>query len=291
MKPDISVIGCGRVGTCMAVALSKAGYRLAGLASRTRASAQKAAAAACTGTVFDHAADAARTGSVVFITTPDDVIADVCKDLVSDNGFSSGSIVFHCSGALSSEILTSAKQIGCKTGSLHPLQSFAPYETGQSSPFNGINMSVEGDPDAVEAGLAIVKDLGAISFTLPTQAKILYHAAAVVASNYLVTLEQFALKLLMEAEISEARAFEILEPLIQGTLGNIKKHGTSAALTGPIARGDVDIVERHLKDIEATFPLYLPLYKLMGRLTLDIARKRGGLEPASDQSLSRLFKT
>ncbi|MBF0235514.1 MAG: DUF2520 domain-containing protein, partial [Desulfamplus sp.] len=254
MKPQkISIVGCGRVGTALAVFLSKAGYEIAGVASRTLFSAEKTVKAVLAQgsseeiKIYSSPVESAMAGDIVFITTPDHLVSSVCSDISADNSVKiADKTIFHCSGALSSCILSPAADKGANTGSIHPLQSFAPYTPGQKSPFVGINVSVEGNEKALTIGKSLIHDLGSNYFTIPTEAKTLYHAAAVVASNYLVTLENFALKLLKEADIPENKGYEILEPLIQGTLTNIKNRGSVAALTGPVARGDAQIVEKHI---------------------------------------------
>lgn len=292
MKPQISIIGCGRVGTSLAVFLARAGYDIAGFASRSLDSAEKTAQAVGQGRVFTDAADAVVSGDIVFITTPDNLIEEVCRDLTSGGcgDCIDGKIFYHCSGALSSCILASAAEKGGVTGSIHPLQSFATYEPDHHSPFTGINISVEGDEKAVALGKELINALGASPFSIPTKSKTLYHAAAVVASNYLVTLEDFALQLLKEADLPWEKAYEILEPLIQGTLNNIKNRGTTAALTGPVARGDVQIVENHLRDIDEISPHFSDLYRIMGFYTLQLAQKRGELDGEVVSSMTEIFK-
>ena len=289
-KRKFSVIGCGRVGICLSAFLFKKAYEPAGFFSRSRSSAQAARAAAGCGTVFDTAADCARAGDIVFISTPDGLIESICGDLAQQNALGPQTLVFHLSGAHSSEILARAKQVGAIVGSIHPLQSFTPYEPGQENPFKGINISVEGDPDAVSQGKDIAAALGARAFAIPTESKTLYHASAVVASNYLVTLVQFALTLLMETGLKEDVAFEILSPLIQGTLFNIGSKGCTRALTGPVARGDHETVSRHLADIDQKLPEFSALYRLLGAHTLDIAQAGNGLPEDAEKMLSHLFQ-
>ena len=284
------VIGCGRVGTHLAVHLAGQGYRPAAFSSRTFASAQNAAFHAGEGKVFENAAEAAATCELIFITTPDTCIAPVCDQIAADGGCNENSVVFHLSGALSSEILASAQKVGAQTGSLHPLQAFAPYEPGHASPFTGINMSVEGTFGAAALGHKIAAALQARAFTIPTDAKILYHAAAVVASNYLVTLEHVALTLLAQTGLDQARAYEILAPLIQGTLGNIASKGSVDALTGPVVRGDAAVIARHLADIDKKMPQFSGVYRLLGQHTLDIARMRKDFPKDADQQISDLLK-
>ncbi|WDP91356.1 MAG: DUF2520 domain-containing protein [Desulfobacter sp.] len=288
-KKRFSVIGCGRVGVSLAVFLAENGFEPAGFFSKSEASARFASEMTGRGKVFSNAGDCAAAGDIVFITTPDTLIEPVCGELAREGGFDKCPTVYHLSGALSSDILGTARDAGAETGSIHPLQAFTPYERGQANPFAGINMSVEGGEGAVALGEDIVGALGARAFAIPTAAKTLYHASAVVASNYLVTLEDFALKLLMETGLNQADAYGILEPLIQGTLANIKARGCAAALTGPVARGDDGIVSRHLRDIDAQMPQFSSLYRILGSHTLEITRQGGGISKEAEEKLSRLF--
>ena len=288
-KKEFCLIGCGRLGINLAVCLSQQGLSPKAFASKNIESAKKALKITGQGKVYANPVDAAKSCSLVFITTPDTIIEPVCEKIAQQNGFNKNSVVFHLSGALSSGILQSAKQNGADVGSIHPLQAFAPYEHGQESPFKGINISIEGDDKAVELGKEIVNALRANSFTIPTNAKTLYHASAVVASNYLVTLEYFALELLKMADQPEEKAYDILEPLIMGTLNNIKARGCINALTGPVARGDSEIVSRHLKDIDKKMPQFSKLYRMLGKYTLDIANQRDEISENDRQKLGNLF--
>jgi len=288
-KKEFCLIGCGRLGINLAVFLSQQGFIPKAFSSKNLESAKKALEITGQGRVYENPVNAAKSCSLVFITTPDTIIEPVCKNIAQQNGFNKNSVVFHLSGALSSCVLKSAKQNGANAGSIHPLQAFAPYEQGQESPFKGINISIEGDDKAVELGKEIVNALRANSFIIPTNAKTLYHASAVVASNYLVTLEHFALELLKKADQPEEKAYDILEPLIMGTLNNIKARGCINALTGPVARGDDEIVSRHLKDIDKKMPQFSKFYRMLGQYTLDIASQRGELSETDRQKLSDLF--
>lgn len=290
-KPDkrFCIIGCGRVGVNLAVFLTQQGYGPAALASRTLESARSAASVVRGGTVFADPEEAAKGCDIVLITTPDDRIQPVCDQVAAAGGFDEHSVVFHLSGALSSDILSSAREKGAATGSIHPLQAFAPYESEAASPFEGINVSIEGTPRARTLGEVMVTALKARPFTIPTDAKTLYHAAAVVASNYLVTLEHVALTLLGRAGLAPDQAFEILEPLIRGTLKNISSRGSVDALTGPVVRGDETIIARHLSDIDKKMPEISGLYRLLGQHTLEIARKRPDFPKSADPGLTDLF--
>ena len=290
MKPYISIIGCGRVGTCLAVFLARAGYELSGLAGIPHNTAHDASKLAGKGLVYENPVDAARVCDVLFLTTPDGTIEKVCAQLAGQMDDMSGKTVYHCSGALPSSILAAAAAKGASTCSIHPLQSFAPFRDDQTSPFRGINFCLEGDKTAVERGGKIIEALGGSFFSIPTNAKVLYHAAAVVASNYLVTLQHAAMELLVPAGLSEKEAFKILEPLIQGTLGNIKSRGAAAALTGPVVRGDAPTVAGHMKDIKNFKPEFSEFYKVMGAYTLKLARRQGTLSQSEEYALDALFR-
>ncbi|MFP4225819.1 MAG: Rossmann-like and DUF2520 domain-containing protein, partial [Desulfobacterales bacterium] len=203
MKSSFAIIGCGRVGTALARHLSKAGYPPAGFASRSRESALQAARAAdAEGAVYDHAWEASAKADVVFISTPDQAIVPACEEIAENRGVQENAAVLHCSGALSSDILAAARQCGAAVGSMHPLQSFAAVT--EENPFAGIKMAIEGESAAVEQAWQIAEALGADPISIRTEGKILYHAAAVAASNYLVTLMRLSFDLLKASGVSES---------------------------------------------------------------------------------------
>ncbi|MCP3950960.1 MAG: NAD(P)-binding domain-containing protein, partial [Desulfobacterales bacterium] len=160
MKPDIAIVGCGKVGTSLAFFLTEAGYRISALFSKTPASAEKTAQLVNGPAPAASSWGAAQAADVVLITTPDDVIADAGRIIAEKNGYRKNTTVLHCSGALPSTILAPAKSAGAFIGSMHPLQSFAAART-DINPFKGINMAVEGDDQALVLATQMAKDLGA----------------------------------------------------------------------------------------------------------------------------------
>jgi predicted short-subunit dehydrogenase-like oxidoreductase (DUF2520 family) len=287
MKPSFAIVGCGRVGTALAIFLAKAGYRPAGIASKRLSSAKRVADMVLSDDFSDIPWDITPHADVVFITTPDSAIKDTCDAISQHKGFADDSAVMHCSGALPSSVLSRAKTCNAWIGSMHPLQSFASVDH-KINPFQGIIMSLEGEDSAVSTAKTIVEDLGGTVVTLLTEAKTLYHASAVVASNYLVTLLDLAIRLIEEAGVKEQDAFMLLKPLIEGTLSNIGKVGVQKALTGPIARGDIKTVEKHVEEIGFKRPELLALYKLLAFYTIDIAAAGDSISGSSVKELKKL---
>ncbi|MCU0598487.1 MAG: DUF2520 domain-containing protein [Desulfobacterales bacterium] len=288
MKLSFAIIGCGKVGTALGKHLARSGYPAAGFASRSADSARRSAmAAGAAEHFFQYAWEASLQADVVFITTPDGAIADICRDLADHGGIREKTVIFHCSGALPSTILSTAKARGAYVGSMHPLQSFALEQAG--NPFDHIMMAVEGDPEAVHLAQQIASDLGALAFVIKTEGKTVYHAAASVASNYLVTLMSFAIKLIAASGVQESEAFQILRPLVNGTLTNIETAGIPGALTGPIARGDYKTVADHVAGLKNLGPDLLLLYKTLGRATVQIARAKGTLSADAALEILKLL--
>lgn len=272
MKPSVAVIGCGRMGTVLAITLAGKGYAIAGVSSLHRTSAQRLADICGISEATDKPWEITRKADVVFLTTPDGVIESVCESISQQDGFSPEAVVFHCSGAHASTILSSARKSGASIGSMHPLQSFASVDMSQN-PFKGIRVAIEGDTQAVATADQMARDLEAFPLRVITKGKPLYHAAAVVASNFLVTLMGAALRLIQQAGVPPEEAFAVLNPLIEGTLANIERVGIHQALTGPVVRGDVQTVEAHIQAITETLPDLLPFYTCLIHYTAVQARE------------------
>ncbi|CAN2049959.1 DUF2520 domain-containing protein [Candidatus Magnetomoraceae bacterium gMMP-1] len=289
MKPSFAIVGCGRLGINLAVQLHKAGYPVAGLSSKSLDSAEKLGKHIGTDLITNVPWEITVKADLVFITTPDDLIERVCTEIAKRHGLKKNSIVIHCSGLLSSKILNCAKDSGCYAASIHPLQSFA-KATYDKNLFEDIFMSVEGDIKALEMAQKIISDLGARSIKIYTETKNLYHAAAVVASNYLVTLLYLAQELNRAAGIPKKYSLESLKPLIQGTLNNIETYGIPSALTGPIARGDLKTVKNHIKEIKNKLPDMLNVYNVLGDYTIKLAKDKGDIDEELVKKLKQILK-
>jgi len=276
-KYSIAVIGAGRVGTSMAVMLAKGGHRISGVASRTRDDAEHCAKLTDAGMISTNPVDVVVGAKMILLTVPDDQIGPVCHAVASNNGFRKNQIVIHASGALSSSVLEPAAKKGCHVASMHPFQSFATPEQAMES-LPGSYFGIEGTKDAVSILEKLVPEtFGGTVIMLDDRTKPVYHAAACMASGFVVVLTQASVELLVQIGLEKEEAVKVLTPLLRGTVENIDLLGLPKALTGPIERGDVQTIKEHLTSVEARRPRVASLYKELGLKALDIAVEKGGL--------------
>lgn len=280
-KPSVSIIGSGRLGTALAIALSSRGYPIQAVMARRLTSARKAAALIGRNTLALKASEfeLLPRSKILLLTTPDDEIANAAQRLRdSQRPVTRGSIVLHTSGALSSDVLEPLAGNGFHVGSLHPLVSVSDPQAGQTS-LRGAFYCIEGDAAAVRTARAIVRALHGRSFTISSRNKPLYHAAAVIASGHMLALYDLATEMLAECGLDRRNALQVLLPLLQSTVSNLSRSDQTRALTGTFARGDIATVRRHLQALSRNGLLEaLEVYKLLGRRSLKLAAGNG-LEP------------
>ena len=287
-KPSIAVVGAGKVGSALALLLNRQGYPVAGIASRSLTSARRVAdKLGVPATVRPE--EVTREAGVVFITTPDRVISEVACRIAEKGGFLPGQVVFHTSGAHPADEVGAARSCGALAASLHPLQSFANVEMAMEN-LPGSYFALEGDAGALPLAERIVKDLDGKSFSIDARDKALYHAAACIASNCLVSLMHLATGLYNRFGLSREEAFEALFPLIRGTIRNISQVGPAPALTGPVSRGDSPTLAGHLEVLKEGDPLELDLYRTLCLYTIRVALEKGSINPAQALELESLFK-
>lgn len=284
----IAIIGAGVVGTAMGYLLKENGYSIVGIGSRTLESAKRAKELIGEGEATTALGATAKKAEIVFITTSDSAIENVCIKIAREGGFNPGAIVFHMSGALSSEILRSARDVGANIASLHPLQSLADVKEAVVN-IPGSYFCIEGDDVALSMAQKIVHTLRGKEITIKADKKPLYHAGASVASNFLVATVGFGLELFEAVGINRQEALKALMPLIKGTVKNIENLGIPSALTGPISRGDTGVVEDHLRVISKERPELLRLYAELGRQTVKVALEKGTIKENDAERIISLF--
>jgi predicted short-subunit dehydrogenase-like oxidoreductase (DUF2520 family) len=281
----LGIIGAGTVGTALAVRLTQQGYGIVAVASRTRSSAERLVKAAGSGTVYDDSQKVADNAGLVFITTPDDAISAVA----GKTRWHRGQFVVHCSGADSLDVLEPARIAGARVGSFHPLQTFAGIQKAiENLPGSTFALEAEGELQDILKEMAGA--LGGHWIKLSAGDKAAYHAAAVMTSNYLVTLLKMATDLWAGFGIPRERAIQALLPLLKGTVNNLENLGIPHALTGPIARGDIGTVRIHLDTLQQTAPAILPAYCEMGLQTIPVALAKGKINERQAQELEAILR-
>jgi predicted short-subunit dehydrogenase-like oxidoreductase (DUF2520 family) len=266
-KSGVSIIGTGRLGTTLAVALAAKDYSIRSLVAREVQNARKAARL-LDAEVQVLSAKELRSlirADVFLITVPDDQIAGVAHELSEINADQKATVL-HTSGALSRDVLEPLAEKGWHTGSIHPLMSVS----GVDDSLRGAFWSVEGDRAALRFGKEIVRDLEGKSFSIRSEDKPLYHAAAVMVSGNVVALFDVALEMLGECGLDRKTARAVLLPLIASSVRNLETKTPEASLTGTFSRGDVETVKRHLAAIKNRD--IKNLYRILGERSLEMAK-------------------
>jgi len=280
----VGFIGAGTVGTALAVRLSSKGYQVVAVFSRNHTSAENLARSIKNCHVFNDSQNVADTAELVFITTSDDAIAQVASQVKWHGGQS----VVHCSGADSTEILQPAKKSGAHVGVFHPLQTFASAKQAMEN-IPGSTFALEAEEPLLDILKNMATALDGHWIELKGSDKVVYHAAAVIACNYVVTLVKLATDLWQTFSIPPQQATQALLPLLRGTISNIETVGIPQCLTGPIARGDSGTIKKHLSALEVVAPTVLSTYRELGLQTIPIALAKGRINEQQAEELKAIL--
>lgn len=281
----LGFIGAGTVGTALSLRLSEKGYQVVAVSSRSPTLSEELTRLISDSRAVSSNQAVADAAELIFITTPDGAVAPA----VSEVQWHSGQSVVHCSGADSTDILEPARQLGAQVGAFHPLQTFASVKQAIDN-LPGTTFAIE----AEEPLLTILKDLatalGGHWIELKAGDKVLYHAAAVIACNYMVTLVKLAVDLWQTFAIPPRQATQALLPLLRGTINNIDTVGIPQCLTGPIARGDTGTIKKHLDALQKVAPALLSTYREIGLQTIPIALDKGKINQYKAEELQAILK-
>jgi predicted short-subunit dehydrogenase-like oxidoreductase (DUF2520 family) len=284
---ELAIIGAGCLGTSLGRALARKGHRIQALTCRRLASAKESRRIIGQGKAMTDKAGAARCADVIFLCLPDREIGKAAAALSRSGIDWTPKIVFHTSGLLPADVLNPLREKGARVAAFHPIQSFPSKRTPESR-FAGIFFGLEGDREAIALAKTIIRQLGGRARLVPPEARPLYHAACSLASNDFVILLDAAARLLTQAGFNGKIPLQLLLPLVEGTLQNVKIFDISAALTGPAVRGDRATIQAHLNVLDSN-PLLREAYRKLGLLALEIAKKRG-LSPKKINSLKSLLE-
>jgi predicted short-subunit dehydrogenase-like oxidoreductase (DUF2520 family) len=286
--PSVFIMGAGIVGTALAARLVRASVPVIGLHGRqvelTDAARAISGVVGSTGEIPAILSES----DVVIISVRDERVPEVAERLAKEGRLRPTQILLHTSGANPARpIRQPAVGHVRAVGTLHPLVSFADARVAVEH-LRDVAFGIEGDEPARAAAKRIVRALGARAVFLEAENLALYHAGAVMASNYVVALADTAQSLLIKAGVPADQALPVLIPLLSSVVQNLAQVGLPGALTGPVERGDVTSVERHLGTLAARAPELIELYRLVGRDVLRLAREKSKLDPSSAARLEAL---
>jgi predicted short-subunit dehydrogenase-like oxidoreductase (DUF2520 family) len=266
----IGIVGGGRMGRGLALALGEAGERVSLWSRREAAGAVE---------------DAVSAAHTVLLAVPDDAITAVATQLAATNAIETSQVVLHLSGLLDIRALRPLEPTGAALGSFHPLQTVSDPGTAPAR-WRGAVATVEGDPRAMVEGERLARLLGLEPVRIASESKASYHAGAVMASNYVVALVAMAARLAEAGGVPAALARRMYLPLLQGAVDGLARQAPAQALTGPIARGDIATVRTHLEALGANDRV---LYARLGLEALVLARQ-AGLDSAKADEIERVLR-
>lgn len=273
MARMLNIVGAGKVGRVLGRLLANSGaFTVQDVMTRSQASADEAVRFIGAGRPVSDIGEM-RHADVWMLAVVDDQIETACAHLAGAAALA-GAVVFHCSGAKSSGALEAAARAGALTASVHPIRSFADPDA-VAAHFTDTFCGVEGDSRALALLGEALAAIGARAVPIDAAAKTVYHAASVFASNYLVTVLDAALRAYQAAGIGEDVARQLAGPLAAESLANVMRMGAGAALTGPIARGDVATVARQQQALDAWDGPSGELYRALAMATRQLAGRPG----------------
>ncbi len=285
-ETSVGFVGAGRLGSSLAIAMARAGYRVAALSSRRVSHQDWLKSRLPDASIYAEPSDVAARSDIVFITTSDTAIQEIAESIV----WRSGQIVVHCSGAASLEVLDSAASSSASIGGFHPLQTFPSPDSADS--FQGVTFGVESqDQDLSKWLISLASELGGRAYPLTAEQRPAYHAAAVMACGLLAGLTGLAAEIWASTGgISRQQALESLVPLVKTTANSVGENGLPNALTGPYVRGDVETVRAHLAASSAVSAELGAAYSALAVAALHIAREQGNLTPEAESSIKDILK-
>lgn len=276
------------MGTAIGYLLRTAGYPILGIVDQSIPAAQKAVSYTG-GQIYSILSLTDIKADCIIITTLDDAIAPVCETLSQAGIIKAGVKVIHMSGAGTLDLLSSAKSKGAYVGSIHPVQSFADID-GAIRNIPGSVFGITVDDEIKSWSVNFVIDLDGTPFFVSEADKPLYHAAACIASNYLTTLLYMVVEIYARLGLKEDDGIKAFMPLVKGTLTNIEHQGPVMALTGPIARGDVGTIKKHLAVFKERMPDYLNIYTELGQITVELGVLKGSIDETKAMTIKRILK-
>lgn len=281
----IGIIGAGKVGPALAVALKKKGFVISAVADKEASSLQNAERYLGGDTLYSQTnMDVVAASDAIAITTQDRVIREVAEEIFEKCDRLDGKLIFHTSGADSSSVLMPLHEKGAIVGSLHPLQTFPDIDSAIAV-LPETCIFAEGDDKAIPLLRQLGENIGTRVYTIAGEHKVLYHLSAVFVCNLLSALMYAGKGLMDKINID----FEPFVPIIEATIKNIERKGPLAALTGPVVRGDTKTVKAHLASIE-DMELHTKVYKALSEVAVQMAEERKVIDGKTAEVLKEVLR-
>ncbi|MDF1654061.1 MAG: DUF2520 domain-containing protein [Coxiellaceae bacterium] len=279
----INIIGAGKLGLHVAYVLKhQKNIIIQAVCNRSLASGQRVVERLGVGHAVAEIADLP-SADMTLIAVPDDTINTVADELALSDNLQMHSVIVHCSGSLSSQVLNAARVKNCDLVSMHPMKSFASTGLNRDG-FNGVFCALEGDSLAVQQIKLLFQGISVRWLAIDSEKKMAYHAAGVFASNYLVSIAHSACQCLEQAGVEQQLALEVVTELMQGTIANIQQNAClRSSLTGPVQRGDLMTIQQHMQHLSHSEQQ--KLYAELGRNIIDLTCHNEDLKSQLDAIL------
>ena len=281
----VGFIGAGTLGSGLALALHGAGFNVTSVSSRTFGSAEALAQRVDGCAAVGTSQEVADRCDLVFITTPDSVIATVAGSIEwrAEQG------VAHCCGAASIELLTAAERAGASVGAMHPFQTFAAIDdpSEAAARLNGVTFAVAANGWLTDTLPELARSLGGYAISIPDELRPLYHASAVLSCGYVATLLDAAAGLWTELGYTDEDGVRAIVPLVRATVEAVQRMGPSGAVTGPAVRGDAATIAAHLEALTRHAGHLSTLYRELTSASVPLARSKG----VTDEQIEQLRRT
>ncbi len=283
-KSPVAVLGAGRLGSSLAIALDKVGYTVAAITSRQPAHREWLSSHLTTGIVVESVQTAANVANIVFITGPDAEIEEICSEVK----WRSHQAVVHCAGALSLAPLDRARVAGAQTGGFHPLQTFPTIDSYER--LKEVSFAIESASPTLLGWLrTLAEDLGGSAFEIESSQRAAYHASAVMACGLLSGLTGLSAEMWEPMGIERKEALRRLIPLLRATVDALDEKGLPKAITGPFVRGDVETITMHLEATANKSIATGNAYAALALASLHIAKEQGGLSDSAFEGIKSLL--
>lgn len=273
MTETLAIVGAGRVGRALGRRLRELGWKVGAVVTRNETSARRAVRFIGAGTPLASMSRRILQSTCILIATPDSAIASVAEELSRIGSEElKGHVVLHTSGALDSTVLSPVRKHGAAVGSMHPLQTFSGVTV---PPLEGKVFTIEGDAQAVRKARNIARAVGASPSPIDARNKTLYHAAGALAAGHALVVVESAIQLMMSLGMKRSEAIRAVLPMTKQVLQNYERLGMKAAWTGPLARGDYEVVAKHSAALQEYSPEYCKAYEALNRLAERILPRDG----------------